>query len=85
MEWNGMTFNFLRWWTHFNIVVQGAEQMLSHAIKVQFPNLNFQFCNVEDLTLLVGIIGDILEVEKPNSYIKRPIEPMVTIEMFDIT
>jgi hypothetical protein len=31
------------------------------------------------------MIRDILEVEKPNSYIKQPIEPMVTIKMFDIT
>jgi hypothetical protein len=59
--------------------------MLSHAIKVQFFNLNFQFYNVENLTLLVGMIRDILEVEKPNSYIKQPAKPMVTIKMSDIT
>jgi len=59
--------------------------MLSHVIKVQFLNLSFQFYNVENLTLLVGMIRDILEVEKPNSYIKQPAKPMVTIEMSDIT
>jgi hypothetical protein len=63
-----MTFSLSQWWTHSNIVAQDAKWTLSHAIKVQFPNLNFQFCNIEDLTLLVGMIEKVLEVEKPNSY-----------------
>ncbi len=66
-------------------MAQGAKWVLSHVIKVQFPGLNFQFRNVEDSTLLVGMIEEVLEVEKPNSYIKQQTWPMVTVEMSRIT
>jgi len=59
--------------------------VLSHVIKVQFLGLNFQFCNVEDSTLLVGMIEEVLEVEKPNSYIKQQTWPMVIVETSYIT
>jgi hypothetical protein len=80
-----MTFSLSQWWIHSNITAQGAKWVLSHAIKVQFPSLNFQFCNIEDSTLLVGMIEEVFEVEKPNSYIKQQTWPMVTVEMSHIT
>jgi len=85
MEWNGMTFSLSQWQTHSNITAQGAKWVQSHVIKVQFPSLNFQFYNIENSTLLVGMIEEVLEVEKPNSYIKQQTWPMVTIEMSHIT
>jgi hypothetical protein len=80
-----MTFSLSQWQTHSNITAQGAKWVQSHVIKVQFPSLNFQFYNIENSTLLVGMIEEVLEVEKPNSYIKQQTWPMVTIEMSHIT
>jgi hypothetical protein len=61
--------------------VQGAEALLTHTIKVQFPDLHKQFRNAEVLTIMASKLGEVLDIEAVNSYIKRPAGPMVTVEV----
>jgi len=56
-----------------------------HAIKVQFPDLHEEFKNTRALTLMASKLGEVLEIEAADSYIKRPAGPMVTIELKDIS
>jgi hypothetical protein len=64
---------------------QGAEALLTHTIKVQFPDLHEQFQNVKALTIMASKLGEVLDIETPDSYIKRPAGPMVTVKVRDIT
>jgi hypothetical protein len=34
---------------------------------------------------MASSIGEVLDIESPNSYIKRPVGPMVTVEVKDIS
>jgi hypothetical protein len=34
---------------------------------------------------MASSIGDVLDIESPDSYIKRPVGPMVTVEVKDIS
>ncbi len=43
IKWNGFSFCFYKWIKHFNASSQGAKQLLTHMIKIQFLNINFQF------------------------------------------
>jgi hypothetical protein len=54
-------------------------------IKVQFPDLHEQFKNTRALTIMASKIGEVLEIEAVDSYIKRPAGPMITIELRDIS
>ncbi len=65
---------------------KGVETLLSHTIKVQFPNLHEQFRNSKALTIMASKIGKVLEIELEleDSYIKRPVGPMITVETRDI-
>ncbi|CAM6021575.1 unnamed protein product [Sphagnum balticum] len=63
----------------------GAEKLLTHSIKVQFPDLHAQFRSIQALTIMASSIGQVLDIESPDSYIKRPAEPMVTVEVRDIS
>jgi hypothetical protein len=65
--------------------VQGAEALLMHTIKVQFPDLHEQFRNAKALTIMASKLGTVLEIEAVESYIKRPTSPMVTIEVQNIS
>jgi hypothetical protein len=56
-----------------------------HAIKVQFPDLHEQFRNTRALTIMASKIGEVLEIETVDSYIKRPAGPMITIKLKDIS
>jgi hypothetical protein len=40
VEWSGLNLSFSRYISNFEANVQGAETLLSHTIKVQFPNLH---------------------------------------------
>jgi len=52
---------------------------------VQFPDLHEQFRNAKALTIMASKLGEILDIEAANSYIKRPAGPMVTVEVHDIS
>jgi hypothetical protein len=84
VEWSGLRLSFSRYNPNFNANAQGAEALLTHAIKVQFPNLHEQFRNERALTIMASKLGEVLDIEAADSYIKRPAGPMVTIEMKDI-
>jgi hypothetical protein len=50
-------------------------------IKVQFPDLHEQFRNAKALTIMASKLGEVLDIEAADSYIKRLASPMVTIEV----
>jgi len=70
---------------HFDTSSQGVETQLMHAINMQFPDLHEEFKNTRALTLMASLLGEVLEIEAADSYIKRPAGPMVTIELRDIS
>jgi hypothetical protein len=85
VEWSGLNLSFSRYTSNFDANAQGAEALLTHSIKVQFPDLHKQFRNTKALTIMASKLGEVLDIEAANSYIKRPAGPMVTIEVKDIT
>jgi hypothetical protein len=40
VEWSGLSLSFSRYNPNFDVNAQGAEALLTHAIKVQFPDLH---------------------------------------------
>jgi len=84
VEWGGLILSFSRYNPNFDANAQGAEALLTHAIKVQFPDLHEQFRNERTLTIMASKLGEVLEIEAADSYIKRPADLMVTIEVKDI-
>ncbi len=56
-----------------------------HSIKVQFPDLHVQLRIEKALTIMASSIWDVLDIESPDSYIKRLAGPMVTVEVKDIS
>jgi hypothetical protein len=85
VEWSGLSLSFSRYTPNFDANAQGAERLLTHSIKVQFPDLHEQFRNTKTLTIMASKLGEVLDIEAVDSYIKRPADPMVTIEVSDIT
>jgi len=85
VDWSGLCLSFSKFSPDFDASVQGAEALLTHTIKVQFPDLHEQFRNAKALTILASTLGGVLDIEAADSYIKRPAGPMVTIEVQDIT
>jgi hypothetical protein len=85
VEWSGLSLSFSRFSPDFDASVQGAEALLTHTIKVQFSDLHEQFRNEKALTIMASKIGEVLDIEAADSYIKRPTGPMVTVEVQDIT
>jgi hypothetical protein len=85
MEWSGLSLSFSRYTLSFDANTQGAKALLTHTIKVQFPDLHKQFRNVRALTIMASKLGEVLDIEAVDSYVKRPAGPMVTIEINDIT
>jgi hypothetical protein len=85
VEWSGLCFSFSRYIPNFDASSQGAEAQLIHAMKVQSPNLHEQFWNSKALTIMASKIGEVLEIESADSYIKRPAGPMITIKLKDIS
>jgi hypothetical protein len=84
VEWNGLSLSFSRYNLNFDANAQGAEALLTHIVKVQFPDLHEQFRNKRALTIMASKLGEVLKIEAADSYIKRPVGPMVTIEVKDI-
>lgn len=85
VEWNGLALSFSKYSPDFDASAQGAEAFLTHSIKVQFPDIHEEFRNPKALTLLASKVGDVLDIEPADSYIKRPAGPMVTVEVQDIS
>ncbi len=85
VEWSNLHLSFSRYISNFNTSSQGAEVQLTHAIKVQFPNLHEQFRNTKALTIMASKIGEVLEIEPAESYIKRLAGPLITIKLKDIS
>ncbi len=85
VDWSGLCLSFSRFSPDFDSSAQGAEALLTHTIKVQFPDIHEQFRNVKVLTILASKLGEVLEIEAAESYIKRPTGPMVMVEVKDIT
>ncbi len=85
VEWSGLGLSFSRYIPNFDSNSHGAEAQLTHAVKVQFPDLHEQFRNTRAMTIMVSKIGEVLEIESANSYIKRPAGPMITVELKDIS
>ncbi|CAK9874558.1 unnamed protein product [Sphagnum jensenii] len=85
VEWSGLSLSFSKYNPNFEANAQGAEALLTHAIKVQFPDWHDQFRNERTLTIMASKLGEVLDIEAANCYMKRPAGPMVTIEVKDIT
>jgi hypothetical protein len=85
VEWSGWALSFSRYSTLFRPNEHEAERLLTHSIKVQFPDLHVQLHTEKALTIMASSIGDVLDIESPDSYIKRPAGPMVTVEVKDIS
>jgi hypothetical protein len=84
VEWSSLNLSFSRYIPNFDASVQGAKTLLTHIIKVQFLDLHKQFKNTKALTIMARKIEEILEIEPEDSYIKRPVGPMITMETHDI-
>jgi hypothetical protein len=85
VDWSGLCLSFSRYIPNFDASSQGAETQLTHAIKVQFRDLHEQFWNTRALTIMASKIGEVLKIKLADSYIKRPVGPMITIELKDIS
>lgn len=85
IEWCGMNLSFFRYVSNFDAKAQGVEALLTHTVKVQFPDLHDQFRNVKALTIMASNIGDVLEIEPEELYMKRPVGLMITVEICDIS
>jgi hypothetical protein len=85
VEWSGLSLSFSRFSPDFDASAQGAEALFTHTIKVQFPDLHEQFQNAKALTIMASKLGEVLDIEAADSYIKRSVGPMVTIEVQDIS
>ncbi len=83
--WSGLNLFFSRYIPNFDANVQRAETLLSHTIKVQFPNLHEQFKNTKALPIMANKIGEVLEIELEDLYIKRPTDLMIMVKTHDIS
>ncbi len=81
VEWSGWTLSFSKYIANFRSNVQGTEALLTHSVKVQFPDLHDQFCTTKALTIMASSIGEVLEIELPDSYVKRPAGPTIIVEV----
>jgi len=85
VEWSGLNLSFSRYAPGFDANAQGAEAPLTHTIKIQFPDLHEQFRDDRALTIMASMIGEVLDIESADSYVKRPAGPMVTVKTKNIT
>jgi hypothetical protein len=68
VEWSRLSLSFSRYTLNFDANSQGAETLLTHTIKIQFPDLHEQFQNTRALTIMASKLGEVLEIEAANSY-----------------
>jgi hypothetical protein len=67
VEWSGLSLSFSKFSPDSDANAQGAEALLIHTIKVQFPNLHEQFRNSKALTFMASKLGDVLDIEAADS------------------
>ncbi|CAK9876822.1 unnamed protein product [Sphagnum jensenii] len=67
VEWSGWALSFSRYSALFTPNEFGAEKLLTHSIKVQFPDLHVQLRTEKALTIMASSIGDVLDIESPDS------------------
>jgi hypothetical protein len=84
VEWSDLNLSFSQYIPNFDANVQGAKTLLSHTIKVQSPNPHKQFRNTKALTIMASKIGEVLEIELEDSYIKKPAGALITVETHNI-
>ncbi|CAM6062199.1 unnamed protein product [Sphagnum tenellum] len=82
---SGLSLSFSRFSPDFDASAQGAEALLTHTIKMHFPDVHEQFRNAKALTIMANKLGEVLDIEAEDSYIKRLAGPMVTLEVLDIS
>jgi len=85
IKWSGLSLSFSHYAPNFDASAQGAEAQLTHAIRVQFPDLHEEFKNTRVLTLMASKLREVLEIEAADLYIKRPAGPMIMIELRNIS
>ncbi len=85
VDWSGWTLSFSKYLASFKPNAQGATTHLTHSVKVQFSDLHDQFRTSKALTIMANSIGEVLEIEPPDSYIKRPAGLKITIEVRDVS
>jgi hypothetical protein len=56
--------------------------LLTHSIKIQFPNVHEQFRNTKALTIIASKIGEVLKIE---AAMKRPDGLTIIVEVRDIS
>jgi hypothetical protein len=66
-----MVFCFSKWKPYFDVAIHGAKFFLFHMVEDQLPYLDYQFYNTKTLKYLANKIGEVLDNELLNSYIKR--------------
>jgi hypothetical protein len=62
-----------------------VEAQLTHTIKVHFLDLHEQFRNEKAFKIMASKIGEVLEIELTDLYMKRPASLMITVEIQDIS
>ncbi len=67
VDWNRLSLSFSRYNPNFDTSAQGAEALLTHTIKVQFPNLHEQFRNKKTLTIMASKLREVLDIEAADS------------------
>ncbi|CAM6067766.1 unnamed protein product [Sphagnum tenellum] len=85
VKWSGWALSFSKYSALFRPNEHGAEMLLTHSIKVRFPDLHVQLSTEKVLTIMASSIRDVLDIESLNFYIKRSAGPMVTVEVKDIS
>jgi len=85
VEWNDMNFFLFKYVLNFNSNTQRPEVMLTHIVKVSFPNLHEQFKNDKTFTIMTSKIGKVMEIELVELYVKKLVGLMITVEIRDIS
>jgi len=67
VKWSGWALSFSRYSALFRPNEHDAEKFLTHSIKVQFPDLHVQLRTKKALTTMASSIGDVLDIESPDS------------------
>ncbi len=84
IKWGGLSF-FFQIEDTFQHLNPRSRTPTNTQNKVQFPNINFKFCNKKDFTSLASKIGEVIKVESFESYVKHLTGLMVTIEVVDVS
>lgn len=66
VQWEGLSMNFFKWRSLFQVGSKKAKPSMAYAVKVQFPNLSSHFCNNQDLQSIISSIGEVLHVKPMN-------------------